>query len=99
MYILIWFKEAKKEYDKLDGSQKIQVNKGLLKIEELGMKTGKKLEKKKYDLSKCNEIKMKRLGLRIIFKENQGGIDIIDIVSIGRRSDNEIFNNTIKRIK
>lgn len=67
MYKLAWFIDAEKEYRKLDGSQKVQVNKGLQRIMLRGMAAGKKLEKKEYDLSSCREIKLKRLGLRIIF--------------------------------
>jgi len=98
MYELAWFKQADIEYQKLDGSQKIQVNKGLQRIKNLGMDAGKKLEKKKYDLSMCREIKMKRLGLRIVFKQSTKGIEIIDIVVIGRRTDDEVFKEAAKRL-
>ena len=79
MYELSWFTAAKEEYDKLDGTQKIQVNKGLQRIVERGMEAGKHLEKKRFDLSSCREIKLLRLGLRIVFKESTEGIEIIDI--------------------
>ncbi|MGI6154971.1 MAG: addiction module toxin RelE [Enterococcus lemanii] len=98
MFALQWFDEAKAEYDKLDGSQKIQVNKGLKRIEERGMDAGKHLEKKRYDLSMCREIKMKRLGLRIVFKQSKNGIEIIDVVVVGKRSDDEVFNSAAKRL-
>ncbi|MDF7683332.1 addiction module toxin RelE [Lactobacillus sp. ESL0679] len=96
MYQLSWFKEAAEEYRKLDGSQKIQVKKGLVKIQERGLQAGKPLAKKKYDLSMCREIKMRRLGLRIIFKESNESIQIIDIVCVGKRSDEEVFETAAK---
>lgn len=90
MYQLSWFKEAAEEYRKLDGSQRIQVKKGLVKIKERGLQAGKPLTKKKYDLSMC------RLGLRIIFKESNKSIQIIDIVCVGKRSDEEVFETAAK---
>lgn len=98
MFALQWFDEAKAEYDKLDGFQKVQVNKGLKRIEEHGMDAGKYLEKKRYDLPMCREIKMKRLGLRIVFKQSKNGIEIIDVVVVGKRSDDEFFNLAAKRL-
>ncbi len=97
MFELSWFDAAKEEYDKLDGSQKIQVNKGLQRIKERGMDAGKHLEKKRYDLSMCREIKMRRLGLRIVFNRSAEGIEIIDII-IGKRSDDEVFKLAARRL-
>lgn len=82
MYELVWFDEAKEDVDKLDGSQKIQVNKGLIRIAQRGMEAGKKLAKKKFALSFCREIKMKRLGLRIVFKQHDNKIEVIDIIAV-----------------
>lgn len=67
------------------------------------MSAGKPLSKKKYDLSQCREIKMKRLGLRIVFKEvlhgnKESTLEIIDVVVIGKRSDDEVFNDVAKRL-
>lgn len=98
MYELKWFYDAKVEYDKLNGSQKVQVNKGLKRIIERGMDAGNRLEKKKYNLSMCREIIMKRLGLRIVFKQNSETIEIIDIISVGKRLDEEVFNDAAKRL-
>lgn len=98
MFELLWFDAAKEEYDKLDGSQKIQVNKGLQRIKERGMDAGKYLEKKRYDLSMCREIKMRRLGLRIVFKQSSEGIEIIDVVVVGKRSDDEVFKLAARRL-
>ncbi|UUX32781.1 addiction module toxin RelE [Fundicoccus culcitae] len=99
MFKLEWFEEAKKDYDKLEGSQKIQVNKGLQKISERGMSAGKRLEKREVDLSMCREIKLKRLGLRIIFRESSKGIEIIEIIVVGKRSDNEVFRIAKERLR
>ncbi|WEV44171.1 addiction module toxin RelE [Lactobacillus sp. ESL0684] len=96
MYQLSWFKEAVTEYQKLDGSQKLQIKKGIARITERGMQAGKLLAKKKYDLSMCREIKMRRLGLRIVFKQNNQAIQIIDIVCVGKRSDEAVYEQAAK---
>lgn len=98
MFQIEWFKEVAQEYVKLDGSQKLQVKKGIKRIQERGMDAGKQLEKKKYDLSMCREIKMRRLGLRIVFKENNRKMEIIDIISVGKRADEQVFEETVKRL-
>ncbi|SKA15347.1 mRNA interferase RelE/StbE [Pilibacter termitis] len=46
---------------------------------------------------------MKRLGLRIVFKEvlhgnKESTLEIIDVVVIGKRSDDEVFNDVAKRL-
>lgn len=97
-YTLIWYDEAKKEYKKLDGNQRIQVDKGLERIRRRGINSGKSLAKKKYNLSNCYEIKMKRLGLRIVFKEKKNKIEIVEIIAVRKRSDNEVFEETAKRL-
>lgn len=52
-------------------------------------------------LRHCKEIKQKRTGLRILFKENTelGSIDVVDIVIIGKREDLIVFEDAEKRLK
>ncbi|MDU5337197.1 addiction module toxin RelE [Enterococcus sp.] len=97
-YELSWFEEAVKDYKKLDGSQKIQVDKGLEKIIVKGMQAGKELHG---NLKQCREIKHKRMGIRIIFKENieTDSIDVIDIIIIDKRADNKVFKSAAKRLE
>ncbi|MGX7211790.1 type II toxin-antitoxin system RelE family toxin [Enterococcus innesii] len=71
---------SKKDYDKLDNSQKLQVRKSLQRIEEFGLDTGQPLKGK---LADCKKMKHKKLGLRVIFKQSDLGIEIIEIVVIG----------------
>lgn len=58
---------AKKDYDKLDGSQKQQVLKSFQKIKELGMQAGEELHGKLWD---CRKLKHRKLGLRVVFKQS-----------------------------
>ena len=88
MYEIIYNKLSQKDYDNLEGSQKIFVNKGLAKIQQDGMAVGEALHG---NLSGCNKLKNKKLGLRIVFTQRKRGIEIIEIVAIGKRSDKEVY--------
>jgi mRNA interferase RelE/StbE len=83
------------DYDDLDGSQRIQVLKSLTKIEENGMNTGQPLHGNLWD---CRKLKHKRLGLRVIFRQSDIGIEIIEIVAVGKREDDEVYQIAAKRL-
>lgn len=83
------------DYRKLDNSQKKQVLKSLLKIEQNGLNVGEQLKGK---LKDCRKLKHKRLGLRIIFKEGDLGMEIIEIVVIGKRAGNDVYKSAEKRL-
>lgn len=86
---------SKKDYDKLDNSQKLQVRKSLQRIEEFGLDTGQPLKGKLADYKK---MKHKKLGLRVIFKQSDLGIEIIEIVVIGKRDEKEVYKEAEKRL-
>jgi mRNA interferase RelE/StbE len=96
-YVLNWFDKAKEDYFKLDGDQIIFVDKALDRIKIMGMEAGQQLYGKLY---KCKKLKNRKKGLRIVFKEGNSAknIDIIDIIVIGKRSDNEVYNEAEKRL-
>lgn len=94
-YTLRFSSDSQKDYIRLDNSQKIQIRKSLVKIENYGMQIGQQLSGK---LSDCKKIKHKRLGLRIVFKESDLGIEIIEIIVIGKRSDSEVYKIAEKRL-
>ncbi len=87
---------SKADYDKLDGSQKKQILKSLVKIEDSGMETGQPLHGK---LSDCRKLKHKKLGLRLIFRQSSVGIQIIEIVVVGMREDDEVYEIAMARLK
>ncbi|MDR3189882.1 MAG: addiction module toxin RelE [Lactobacillaceae bacterium] len=95
-YQLNWFAQAAKDFKKLDNSQKIQVSRGLNKIATMGTQIGKPLIG---NLIGLREIKLLRLGLRIVFAQNGNQIDVIDIIAVGKRADGEVFDVVEKRIK
>ena len=95
IYKPIFTKLSKLDYDNLDGSQKKQVLKSLIKIENHGMNAGKALHGNLYD---CRRLKHNKLGLRVIFKQSPIGIEIIEIVAIGKREDKEVYEIAAERL-
>lgn len=95
MYHLKIRKEAEKDYQKLDKTQQVLVTKGLNKIQALGLEAGQPL---KGNLKFCRKIKMRKAGLRIVFKEADGEIEVIEIVVIGKRADSEVYKLAKKRL-
>ncbi|WP_083585759.1 addiction module toxin RelE [Clostridium kluyveri] len=96
-YVLNWFDKAKEDYFKLDGEQIIFVDKALNRIKIMGMEAGQQLYGK---LHNCRKLKNRKKGLRIVFKEGDSSknIDIIDIIVIGKRKDDEVYLEAEKRL-
>jgi len=86
---------SKSDYNSLDGSQKKQILKSLLKIEKNGMNTGIPLHGNLWD---CRKLKHKKLGLRVVFRQSEEGIEIIEIVIIGKREDDEVYSVAAERL-
>jgi mRNA interferase RelE/StbE len=91
---LEWTDYSRKDYEALDGSQLVFVDKGLDRIRKLGMAAGLPLAG---DLAGCRKLKHNRLGLRIIFQQSKRGITIIQIVAIGARSDSVVYKQAKHR--
>jgi mRNA interferase RelE/StbE len=49
-------------------------------------------------LQDCRKLKHKKLGLRIVFRQSARGIEIIEIVIIGKREDGEVYVSAAKRL-
>lgn len=95
MYQLEWTQYSKDDYEQLDGSQKIFVDKALDRIKLRGMEAGQPLHG---NLAKCNKLKNKKMGLRIIFREAEGTIQMIQIVAIGKRDKEKIYKLAEERL-
>lgn len=87
---------AEKDYHRLDNSQRIAIDKSFFRICQIGMQAGEALSGK---LSGCRKLKHKKLGLRVIFRQTVKGIEIIEIIAIGRRQDSKVYKEAEKRIK
>ena len=94
--------EASKDFDKLDGSQKELVAKAIKKTSQNPLPEseggyGKPLgNHKDSKLAGCLKIKLKKSGIRIVYKlvriENE-----MYIIVIGMRDDSEVYKEAEKR--
>lgn len=91
-----YLKDAARDYQKLDGSQKVFVYKAISRIQILGLNCGQPLLG---DLIGYRKLKNRKMGLRIVFGQEKDTIAIIDIVAIGRRQDDIVYHNAVNRIK
>lgn len=94
-YTPIFTEFSQSDYINLDGSQKKQVLKSLLKIEKDGMNAGQPLHGK---LGDCRKLMHRKLGLRVIFRHSGAGIEIVEIVAIGKREYDEVYEIAIERL-
>lgn len=93
---LLFLEEAKKDYARLDNSQRLHINKSFKKLQSVGGQAGEALRGR---LKGYRKIKHRRLGLRVVFRQLEDRIEIIEIVAIGKRSDNEIYQIAESRIQ
>ena len=102
-WILEFDIDANKDFLNLDGSQKPQVAKAIEKVRQnplpdyeggygkpLGNKGGR-------DLHGLLKIKLKKPGLRVVYKLVRQG-NIMKIIVISVRSDDEVYETALKRI-
>ncbi|MGL5900302.1 MAG: type II toxin-antitoxin system RelE family toxin [Lactobacillaceae bacterium] len=94
-YQIEYFEQAKKDYKSLDGSQKVIVDKAINKIKIYGMNCGENLHG---DLVGCKKLKHRKAGLRIVFRSHAESVQIIEIVSIGKRDNLEVYSVASHRI-
>lgn len=96
--VLFW-KEAEKDYRKLDGSMKQWTDAAVDRLENRGSEIGKPLRNNAYSkLAGFKELKNDRIGIRLIFRpSSEGMIEIIEIVAIGTREEEKVFKTAEKR--
>lgn len=91
--------EAKEEWLNLDGHQKKFVSKALQRIEENGSDIGDALGKKRnIDLTGYRKVRLRKLGIRIVYKVVNGAIEVTEIVAIGDREGEEVYREAFERI-
>ena len=92
---------ASKEYDKLDHSVVLQVDKALAELETRADEIGKLLGKKRnINLAGCKEIKLRDAGIRIVFtviKEQVYVLQVVFVLAIDERDDDYVFRLAGKR--
>ena len=98
MYFKIeWHPLAAKDYKSLDGSQRVQIDKALEKLLNLGGNAGESLQG---NLQGYRRLKQRSLGLRIVFgvDKTTGKIGIITIIVIGKRDNDRVYKEAFRRI-
>lgn len=95
MYQIEWTQYSKEDYENLDGSQKVFVDKALNRIKLKGMDAGQPLHGA---LATCKKLKNKKMGLRIVFREVCGKVEVIQIVAIGKRDSKTVYKLAENRI-
>lgn len=96
--------EAQDDLNKLDGSVRPQILKGIRKVSQNPLSDssggyGKPLGNQSgTDLSGLMKIKFKKIGIRVVYKiEND--INVMKIVIISARADNQVYEEAEKRRK
>ena len=86
---------AQKEYDSLDGSVRVMVDKGLLRLALRADEIGKPLSGA---LAGCKELKFRANGIRLIYRIRNKNIEIVQVIAIGPRSNGKVFEIAARRI-
>ena len=96
---VFFWKEAEKDYKKLDGGLKQWVDADKERLEKRGSEIGKSLRNNSYSkLAGFKELKNDKMGVRLIYKpSSEGIIEIIEIVAIGTREEEKVFRTAEKR--
>lgn len=96
-YRILFHPEAKKEFDKLDGSIRKVVLKQLAKLavnpvlgERLGHKAG-------LDLTGYRKMYTYKKKIRIVYRIHEGKL-LIFIVAVGKREDMSVYQSAFERI-
>lgn len=97
---VVFIEEAKKDYQKLDGSVKKFVDIAIAKMIERADELGEVLTKKNTsNLFGCRRIKFKKIGIRIVYRVIGNQAEIAEIIAIGKRGENEVYKDALKRLK
>jgi mRNA interferase RelE/StbE len=97
---VVFIEEAQKDYQKLDGSVKKLVNVALSKMEERADELGEDLTSKHgLHLIGCRKIKFRKAGIRIVYRIVGDKAEIAEIIMIGKREDNQVYQEAFKRLQ
>lgn len=97
---VVFIEEAQKDYKKLDGSIKKLVNVALAKMEERADELGEDLTSKHgLNLIGCRKIKFRKAGIRLVYRIVGDKAEIAEIIIVGKREDNEVYQAAYKRLQ
>lgn len=92
---LSFFSNVGAELNKLDGSQLKYIIKALERIQESNGDIGEPL---RGDLQGYKKVKLRKDGLRIVFKKVENKIIVANIVTIGKRENKMVYEEAIRRL-
>ena len=102
-WIVDFYKKAEKEFEGLNGSPKSHVAKAIRKVSQNPLPQseggyGKPLgNKQSSKLAGCMKIKLKNLGLRVVYQLIRED-NVMKIVIISIREDDEVYKEAERRI-
>jgi mRNA interferase RelE/StbE len=97
---IVFIEQAQKDYKKLDGSIKKLVNVALAKMEERADELGEDLTSKHgVNLIGCRKIKFLKAGIRMVYRIVGDKAEIAEIIIVGKREDNEVYQEAYKRLQ
>ena len=100
-----YIREAEKDFSRLDNAQKKLVLKAIQKVSQNPVSVseggyGKPLgHKYGNNLTGLMKIKLRGAGLRIVYRTEIGEDNVMRIIVISVRSDNEVYETANKRIR
>lgn len=95
-----FIEEAEKDYKKLDGSVRKLVDIAIAKMRNRADEIGKELTNRYgINLIGCREIKFRKIGIRIVYRIVGDKAEIVEIITVGKREDSEVFKIACKRLE
>ena len=95
-FTVIYHPRAKKDYQKLDGSQRKLVLAGVERLRRRADEIGKHLHG---GLAGCRALKWRRSGLRLVYRIGpEGLVEIVEIVANGKRAESEVYAEAASRL-
>ena len=92
-YKLVFKQEAKKEWDKLDSTIKLQFKKKLVERLENPRIESSRLS----GMQDCYKIKLRSAGYRLVYQVRNNQL-LVSVVAVGKRDRNQVYKIAIKRI-
>ena len=102
-WIIEFIAKAEKDIESLDHTQRIQVNKAILKVSKNPLPKneggyGEPLgNKNSYNLTGLLKIKLLKLGIRVVYQLVRTD-EIMKIIVVAARADDEVYEIAAKRI-
>lgn len=92
-YRLLFKAQAKKEWDKLDVTIRVQFKKKLVeRIDEPRIESSRLS-----GMQDCYKIKLRSAGYRLVYQVRDNEL-VVSVVAVGKRERNAVYKSAVKRI-